>query len=85
MIVVGYQGIGKSSMAKNNADVIDLESGNFWVDGKRIDDWYKIYANIAKHLSDQGKIVFTSSHKVFRDYLNEKGIEFTVVFPSQSS
>ena len=28
--------------------------------------------------------MFTSSHKVFRDYLNEKGIEFTVVFPDHS-
>ena len=41
MIIIGYQGIGKSTLAGHNS-VIDLESGNFWNDGKRIDDWYII-------------------------------------------
>ena len=81
MIYVGYQGIGKSSISgKNNC--IDLESGNFWVDGKRIDDWYKIYVNIAEHLSNQGYNVFMSSHKVVRDELNNRGIEFKAICPS---
>jgi len=76
MIICGYQGIGKSSLVRsynylhsNLYHAIDLESGNFWVDGKRCDDWYRIYANIAIHLSKQGNIVFTSSHKIVRDYL----------------
>lgn len=81
MIYVGYQGIGKSSISgKNNC--IDLESGNFWVDGKRIDNWYKIYVNIAEHLSNQGYNVFMSSHKVIREELTNRGIEFTVICPS---
>jgi tRNA uridine 5-carbamoylmethylation protein Kti12 len=82
MIYVGYPGIGKSTLAKTLPNCIDLESNNFWVDGKRIDDWYKVYANIAKHLSDQGKIVFVSSHKLVREYMNEVGIEFTVILPN---
>ena len=81
MIYVGYQGIGKSSISgKNNC--IDLESGNFWVDDKRVDDWYKIYVNIAEHLSNQGYKVFMSSHKVIREELNNRGIEFTAICPS---
>lgn len=81
MIYVGYQGIGKSSISgKNNC--IDLESGNFWVDDKRVDDWYKIYVNIAEHLSNQGYKVFMSSHKVIREELNNRGIEFTTICPS---
>ena len=81
MIYVGYQGIGKSSISgKNNC--IDLESGNFWVDDKRVDDWYKIYVNIAEHLSNQGYRVFMSSHKVVREELNSRGIEFTTICPS---
>lgn len=81
MIYVGYQGIGKSSISgKNNC--IDLESGNFWVDSKRIDDWYKIYVNIAEHLSNQGYKVFMSSHKVVREELNKRKIEFKVIMPS---
>ena len=81
MIYVGYQGIGKSSIAgKNNC--IDLESGNFWVDDKRTDNWHKIYVNIAEHLSNQGYKVFLSSHKVVREELYNRGIEFTAICPS---
>lgn len=83
MIYVGYQGIGKSSIAgKNNC--IDLESGNFWVDNIRNDNWYKEYCNIAEHLSNQGYKVFMSSHKIVREELNNRGIEFTVICPSLS-
>lgn len=84
MIYTGYQGIGKSSLAKKIPNVIDLESSNFYVDGYkngRPENWYKIYATIAKHLSDQGKIVFISTHKPLREYMNEQGIEFTAIFP----
>lgn len=82
MIIVGYQCIGKSTLAKNMYDCIDLESSNFFVDGKRDEDWYKVYVNIAKNLSDQKNIVFISSHKIVREYLNEQNIEFLVVCPS---
>ena len=81
MIIVGYQGIGKSTLAGNNG-CIDLESGNFWVDGKRDEDWYKIYANIAVHLSQQGYTVFTASHKVVRDELKNCGEPVVVAYPS---
>lgn len=83
MIVVGYQGIGKSTLAGRDHKYIDLESGNFWVDGKRADDWYKPYCKIAEHLSQQGYIVFTSSHEVVRQYLVENSREPVVlVYPS---
>lgn len=85
MIYTGYQGIGKSSIASKIPNVIDLESSNFYVNGYdkgRCEDWYKIYATIAKHLSDQGKIVFISTHKSIREYMNRQGIEFTAVFPA---
>lgn len=81
MIYVGYQGIGKSSISGKN-NFIDLESSNFWVDDKRVDDWYKMYVNIAEHLSNQGYKVFMSSHKVIREELTNRGIEFTVICPS---
>jgi len=82
MIIVGYQGIGKSSYGKDHKDGIDLESSNFFVNGKRDDNWYKVYANIAKHLSEQGFVVFVSSHKVLRDELREQGTVFTTVYPA---
>lgn len=82
MIVIGYQGIGKSSLAGRNNRFIDLESGNFWVDGKRADDWYKPYCQIAEHLSQQGYIVFTSSHEVVRKRLENSSEIIVVAHPS---
>ena len=83
MIVVGYQGIGKSTLAGRDYKYIDLESGNFWIDGKRANDWYKPYCKIAEHLSAQGYIVFISSHEVVRQYLVENSKEPVVlVYPS---
>ena len=81
MIVIGYQGIGKSSLAgKHNC--IDLESGNFWIDGKRAEDWYKPYCQIANHLSEQGYTVFTSSHEVVRNELKKSKEKVFVVYPA---
>lgn len=82
MIVIGYQGIGKSTLAGKNNKFIDLESGNFWVDGKRADDWYKPYCQIAEHLSQQGYTVFTSSHEVVRKQLENSNEIVAVVYPS---
>ena len=83
MIVVGYPGIGKSTLAGRDYKYIDLESENFWVDGERMEDWYKPYCKIAEHLSEQGYIVFVSSHEVVRQYLVENSRELVVlVYPS---
>lgn len=71
MIVIGYQGIGKSTLAKTDRKYLDLESSNFWVDGKRDENWYKVYCKQAINFSRQGYIVFTSSHQVARDYFKE--------------
>ena len=81
-IIVGYQGIGKSTVASERIDYIDLESGNFWIDGKRSEDWYKIYCSIAEHLCRQGKNVFVSSHFVVREQLRSSDCKVVVAYPS---
>ena len=68
LIIIGYQGIGKSTIA-GKFGCIDLESGNFWVGDKRADDWYIPYCQTALDLANQGYTVFTSSHKVVYEYL----------------
>lgn len=62
LIIIGYQGIGKSSLA-GWSKCVDLESGNFFVGGKRADDWHIPYCQIAMNVANQGYTVFTSSHK----------------------
>ena len=82
MIIIGYQGIGKSSVANKHIEFIDLESGNFWNNGIRPNDWYIYYTNIANHLSKQGKNVFTSSHEVVRNALKDSKERVIVAYPS---
>lgn len=83
MIIVGYQGIGKSTLADKDLKYIDLESSNFFVDGKRADNWYAVYCKIAVSLSDQGYDVFVSSHQVVRDELSKiPYVEKMIVCPS---
>lgn len=85
MIIIGYQGIGKSTLCRNGNGFIDLESGNFWVEGYRSPDWPVVYTNIAVHLYKQGYHVFTSSHEVvrneFRKYTKDS-IPIAICYPS---
>lgn len=81
MIIIGYQGIGKSTLA-GKYGYIDLESGNFWVDGKRAEDWYVPYCKIANHLSEQGFTVFVSSHEVVRKELEKSKEKVYAICPS---
>lgn len=69
-IVIGYPGIGKSTLANKNYKYIDLESSAFWIDGKRPVHWFIPYVNEAIHLASQGHVVFISSHAPVRNYLS---------------
>lgn len=87
MIIIGYQGIGKSTLA-GKYRYIDLESGNFWRCDEttghavRYDYWYISYCQIAEHLSQQGFDVFVSSHEVVRKQLRNSKEDVVVIFPS---
>lgn len=84
MIYVGYQGIGKSTISNFYFNCIDLESGNTFINGKRPENWEALYVNFALSLSKQGYNVFISSHKVVREELNKRNIEFIAIVPSLS-
>lgn len=86
VIISGYQGIGKSTLAKGGSGYIDLESGNFFVDGAREYDWFKAYSQIAVHLAEQGYRVFVSSHRLMREYLAEinTSVQMYACFPSHA-
>lgn len=82
MIIIGYQGIGKSTLASQDPHYIDLESSNFFVDGKRDENWFIVYGQIAESLSRQGYDVFVSSHAPVRDYLSHSEEKVIVVTPA---
>lgn len=68
MIITGYQGIGKSTLASKSDKIINLESTCFWKyeedvylnktgNKSRPDDWYVYYCQVAQDLSRQGYTV----------------------------
>ena len=81
MIIVGYQGIGKSSTVAEDRRhrFIDLESSNFWIHRKRDPEWFKVYGNVADDLSRQGFIVFVSSHASVVNYIASISYERKVI------
>lgn len=88
MIIIGFPGIGKSSVTRaydgetNTTGYIDLESSNFIKD----DNWVKEYCDLAIDLELQGYKVFVSSHKKVREYLAERqGVfpDIVEVFPAK--
>ena len=82
MIIIGYQGIGKSTLTRRVKGFIDLESSCFWYNGLRPQDWYVYYCQIAEDLSRQGYNVFTSSHEPVRKFLRNSKDRVIVVCPS---
>ena len=76
MIIIGYQGIGKSTLAEQHYNYLDLESTNTWFEEngerKRWPNWAEIYVNFAVDLSrKQYYTVFVSSHAIVRAELNK--------------
>ena len=85
MIIIGFPGIGKSTLAYNNDKFVDLESSYFKPVNNRNDDWVVDYCKLAELLSKNGSIVFVLSHKAVRDYIAKMRTDELVacVFPSE--
>lgn len=79
MIIVGYPGIGKSTLAQIENNVIDLESSLF---RNLSDKWYEVYASLAEDLSKQRNTVFVSSHSTVIVELLGRSEKVSVIYPS---
>ena len=86
MIILGYPGVGKSTFAKQYDYAVDLESSSFTVDGQRHTNWYKVYVDVARHISAQGKVVFISTHYSVLHQVEQvcSSSEWFVMFPDIS-
>lgn len=82
MIVIGYQGIGKSTICKDNPRYIDFESSALKMFGQRMPNWELPYCQMAIWLSKQGYVVFTSSHKEVRKMLKGCGEYCIAIVPA---
>ena len=85
MIIIGFPGIGKSTLASNNDKLVDLESSYFKPPDDGNEDWVIEYCKLAEFLSKNGSIVFVSSHKAVRDYIAKMRTDELVacLFPSE--
>ena len=72
MILVGYPGVGKSSISNRMDGFVDLESSNFSINGSKDLGWVAPYINVAIDLHRQGYDVFVSSHFVVRNELKKR-------------
>lgn len=89
LIIIGYPGIGKTSVVKNGLSnrIIDFESSLFKVNDVKIDNWCSIYCKQAVSMAKQGFIVLISSHKCVREELanyDQDGFTIVTIAPSYS-
>ena len=86
MIIIGYPGIGKSTLAFHRMECIDLESSvyNRDEDGSKPYGWERFYCLTAIDLSRQGYTVFVSSHRNVVDFFKAiNAHDVYVVCPSK--
>ena len=76
LIICGFAGIGKTTVAHNVVNVVDLESTPFEKDWQR-------YVKVARHMADNGYIVLVSCHKELREEFYRQGIAYTLALPSK--
>lgn len=78
MIICGFPGIGKSTLAKSDLKYIDFESTNF---DKSNPEWYLDYCECICDLSDQGYTVFCSSHSIVTKTLSRVR-KIKIIYPA---
>lgn len=83
MIICGYLTIGKTTLAKDNLKIIDLDSKPF-SELKLINSkWYEIYGDIALDLEKQGYIVLVSANTKVIKYLMNKANKLLAIIYSK--
>jgi hypothetical protein len=83
MIIIGYPGVGKTTLAGRYDKYIDLESSN-WnsPNNTKPDMWWWSYGKVAEDLSRQGYRVFVSCHPSVQKYFEESNEYVMLLYPS---
>lgn len=86
MIIMGYPGIGKTTLANGDYRFIDLDSNSTLLTGLfRKKGWEKQYVSTALYLSRKGYHVFVSTHpEVIKRVVAMDGNNAILVYPDPS-
>ena len=82
MIIIGYPGIGKSTLSTTKEQYVDMESSRFIFNGVRPVRWAYFYARMAEDISRQGYRVFVSMHKEVVENLKFNDEKVVIVCPA---
>ena len=84
-IICGWSGIGKSTVAKNQSNVLDFESSVFShkLNGETNSDFPDNYVDeLMKVMSDKKYDYYlVSCHKSVRDELKARGLKYMIILP----
>ena len=84
-IICGFSGIGKSTVAKNQSNVLDFESSVFShkLNGETNSDFPDNYVDeLMKVMSDEKYDYYlVSCHKSVRDELKARGLKYMIILP----
>ncbi len=78
MIISAMPTIGKTTLAKDNPNIIDLDSGLF-NDVRDNPNWIYTYCNVALYLESKGYIVLVSFNPNIHSYLKGKAEQYLMV------
>ena len=78
MIVIGYPGVGKSTVSKRSIKYVDFDSSSF----STKEGWEADYVFNAEMLSSHGHVVFVSAHRAVQDLLKKSKEKVVVVYPA---
>lgn len=84
MIIAAYPGVGKTWLAQNRANVIDLDSSSFKLNGQRFPAWEKVYVQVACSLNTESNIVCVSTHSEVLDELAKCKEQIFLCYPELS-
>ena len=90
IIICGFPGVGKTSVANNRTNILDAEYSAFswnWnpenleKGRERNPEFPHNYIRFIKENMDKYDVILVSSHKVVRDALKAEGIQYIIVAP----
>lgn len=80
LIICGFPGVGKSTIATQNNKIVDHESRKY----EKTIGWERNYINDCKKLLIESKIVLMTTHDSVRKMLKLKDMQYYLVYPDKS-